>query len=77
MARVDSIEEAKIAQSKGWRTFRVTKDETVLMENEIICPNYTRDVQCIDCRLCSGAGNMKNIVITVHGAKKGKFVEGV
>ena len=76
MASVDSIEEAKLAQSKGWRTFRVTKDDSILMENEIICPNYTHDVQCIDCKLCSGASNKKNIVIPVHGAKKNKFVEG-
>lgn len=78
MASVDSIEEAKIAQSKGWRTFRVTKDESILLENEIICPNYTSDVQCIDCRLCSGASiKAKNIVIPVHGAKKGRFEEVV
>ena len=75
MASVDSIEEAKIAQSKGWRTFRITKNENILMENEIICPNYSHDVKCIDCRLCSGSGNMKNILRPVHGAKKNKFVE--
>jgi hypothetical protein len=78
MASVDSIEEAKIAQNNGWRTFRVTKNEDILMENEIICPNYTNDVKCIDCRLCSGASiKAKNIVIPIHGSKKNKFVEEV
>jgi len=76
MASVDNIEEAKIAQNKGWRTFRVTKDESILLENEILCPNYTHDVKCIDCNLCSGNSvKAKNIVITIHGAKKNKFVE--
>ena len=76
MASVDNIEEAKIAHSKGWRTFRITKDESNLLENEIICPNYTSGVLCINCNLCSGASiKAKNIVIPVHGAKKGKFIE--
>lgn len=76
MASVDNIEEAIIAQSKGWRTFRVTKDENNLLDNEILCPNYTSEVQCIDCRLCSGNSvKAKNIVIPIHGAKKNRFVE--
>lgn len=74
MASADTIEEAKEAQSMGWRTFRVTKDENDLMENEIICPNYTTGVQCINCNLCKGTSTKaKNIVIPVHGARKGKF----
>ncbi len=77
MASADSIEEAIEAQGMGWRTFRVTKDETDLMENEILCPNYTSDVQCVNCNLCKGASTKaKNIVIPVHGARKGKFTEG-
>jgi hypothetical protein len=59
----------KLAQSEGWRTFRVTNHLNDLMENEIICPNTTHGTKCIDCKLCSGFSKAKNIVIQVHGAK--------
>lgn len=76
MASVDSIEEQKQAVNQGWRTFRVSKDLKDIQSNEIICPNTTRNVQCIDCGLCSGNSvGAKNIVIEVHGAKKNKFIK--
>jgi len=76
MASVDSIEEQKEAVSQGWRTFRVTADLNDIQSNEIICPNTTKNVQCVDCGLCSGNSiGAKNIVIEVHGAKKNKFIK--
>lgn len=76
MASVDSVEEQKQAVAEGWRTFRVSKDLKDIQDNEIICPNTTRNVQCIDCGLCSGNSiGAKNIVVEVHGAKKKKFIE--
>jgi len=76
MASVDSVEEQKQAVSEGWRTFRVSKDLSDIQANEIICPNTTKNVQCIDCGLCSGNSvGAKNIVIEVHGAKKNKFIK--
>jgi hypothetical protein len=76
MASVDNIEEAIEARDKGWRTFRVTKDIDKLLSNEIICPNYTKGVQCIDCKLCNGnQTNAKSIAIPVHGIKQKKFIE--
>jgi hypothetical protein len=74
MASVDSIEEQKTAVANGWRTFRVTSDLTDKLDNEIICPNSTKNIQCADCGLCSGTSvGAKNIVIEVHGSKKGNF----
>ena len=74
MASVETVKQAKVAQSKGWRTFRVIKKESQLMDNEIMCPNYTHGVKCIDCNLCNGASSKaKNIAIVVHGAKAKKF----
>jgi len=74
MASVDSIEEQKSAVANGWRTFRVTTDLSDKLSNEIICPNTTKAIQCADCGLCSGNSiGAKNIVIEVHGSKKGNF----
>lgn len=76
MASVDNVEETKEAQAKGWRTFRVTSDIDTLLDTEIICPNTTKGIQCIDCGLCKGTSSKgKSIVIEVHGAKKKKFEE--
>ena len=76
MASVDSIEEQKQAVKEGWRTFRVTADMSDKLDNEIICPNTTKNIQCADCGLCSGNSiGAKNILIEVHGAKKGNFTK--
>ena len=75
MASVDSIEEQVEAVNQGWRTFRVSKDLKDIQSNEIICPNTTRAIKCIDCGLCNGNGSKaKNIVIEVHGQKKKRFI---
>ena len=76
MASVDNVEEAKQATKKGWRYFRVAKEDERLLKGEIICPNVTTGVSCIDCGLCNGAkpnDRRKSIVIPVHGARKNKF----
>lgn len=76
MASVDNKSEAIEAQKLGWRTFRVTNDINDIESNEIVCPNTTKGITCLDCGLCKG--NMikaKNIVIEVHGSKKKKFKE--
>jgi hypothetical protein len=76
MASADSIEDAKLAHSKGYRTFRVTHDIEDLLPNEIVCPFYTHGVKCKTCNLCSGnASKAKSIVAPVHGSKKKKFNE--
>lgn len=76
MASVDSVEQAKKAWSKGWRTFRVSYDG-VMAANEILCPSVTHGVQCADCTLCNGATDgdkRKNIVILAHGAKSVRLI---
>ena len=37
MASVQSLAEARIAQNKGWRTFRIIPPDAPLTENEILC----------------------------------------
>ena len=74
MASVDSIEEQIEAIKLGWRTFRVAKEDSIILDNEIICPSVTKGVKCIDCNLCSGNRiKGKNIVIPIHGSWKKNF----
>jgi hypothetical protein len=79
MASVDTLDEAHKAWARGYRTFRVVNHPSELdPQHEIVCPNETTGVQCIDCRLCSGNKYFnidppKSIVITVHGSGKKYF----
>ena len=77
MASVDNKAEATLAIQNGWRYFRVTNDiSDINKATEIVCPNTTKGIQCIDCGLCNGNTiKAKNIVIEVHGSKKKKFNE--
>lgn len=77
MASVDNKAEATLAIENGWRYFRVTNDiSDINKATEIVCPNTTKGIQCIDCGLCKGNTiKAKNIVIEVHGSKKKKFNE--
>jgi hypothetical protein len=77
MASVDNKEEATLAIENNWRYFRVTNDiSDIDKATEIVCPNTTKGIQCIDCGLCKGNTiKAKNIVIEVHGSKKKKFNE--
>ena len=78
MASVDSLEEKKQAQDLGFRTFRVVDDYGVIEEDEIICPNITHEVKCIDCKLCSGNQiKAKNIVVKAHGVKSKKKLKKI
>jgi hypothetical protein len=70
MASVESLELAKKAIKKGFRTFRIKSPEMRLSNNEIVCPS-DNGVQCIDCKLCNGGKQASNIVINGHGARKG------
>jgi|11_taG_2_1085331.scaffolds.fasta_scaffold76022_2 hypothetical protein len=76
MASVDNAKETKQAIKLGWRYFRVAKLTEELLANEIICPNVTTGISCINCNLCNGSkpgDKRKNIVIPVHGVRAGKF----
>ncbi len=68
MASVHSEVEAKEAQLKGWRTFRIVAPDSPLMLNEILCRNTEDDrIQCENCLLCDGASSKPNIADRVHG----------
>ena len=74
MASVETVEGAKKAQKKGYRTFRIGSEPLEEL-NEILCPNYTTGVQCADCGLCAGNKvQAKNIVIPPHGSGKNSLL---
>ena len=53
MASIDSIDEYQEAKQLGFRTYRHTRDQSML-DNEIQCPHDTHGTQCISCLLCNG-----------------------
>jgi hypothetical protein len=72
MASADSPEEAVLAHSKGWRTFRVSDPKAPNVGRETVCPasyEMGKRLQCIDCKACDGAnGRRGSIRIAPHGA---------
>lgn len=84
MYSADSVEDAKQAHAKGYRTFRVIpvkewKEKTTgsLLKNEILCPaskENDKGLSCIECKLCTGSNTKaKSIAIVSHGIGANKF----
>jgi hypothetical protein len=73
MASADSLQDAREAWRRGWRTFRVIRSIDELQPNEILCPASAeggRKTTCHKCGLCSGAtasDRRKSIAIIDHG----------
>lgn len=74
MASVESESKASYYQKKGWKTFRIKEEHESKMDNEVVCPFETKQIQCMDCKLCTG--NKVNVVVTLHGSKvkQNKFI---
>lgn len=81
MYSADSVQDAKNAHSKGYRTFRVIPvnqwkehGKTALMSNEALCPASKEagyKSTCQQCKLCSGSTlKAKSIAIVAHGATR-------
>ena len=72
MASVESNTATLQALTSGFRTFRIKHSGTPNGQwaNEIECPADS-GVQCIDCMLCNGGKQAKNITIEAHGARAG------
>lgn len=76
MVSADSETEAIKWHAMGKRTFRVISiadSSKPLLHNEIMCPNTTKGIECIDCRLCNGGKVGRSIAIIAHGPTAGKF----
>lgn len=73
MASADTAEEADLAHSMGWRTFRVSLDpaKDPIRKGEVLCPASAeagKKLTCAECRACDGAnGRRGSIYIPAHG----------
>lgn len=75
MASVESHPAAIEAELAGWRYFRIRHRGSPALRSEVVCPNETTGVRCIDCGLCAGTSRRaKNLCITVHGVGAERFV---
>jgi hypothetical protein len=79
MASADTHQEMVTANALGFRTFRVTGQDsrTVKTANEVVCPaskEMDYKTNCASCKACGGnASKAKaNILITVHGSDNKK-----
>lgn len=74
MASVESIRDALIARSSGWRTFRVTAGDASVGRGELVCLAESKGMTCQECGLCDGSGKdgrrarVASIVIPAHGS---------
>lgn len=78
MASVDSVEEAREARARGWRTFRVEHDRGAELElegGEILCPASNeagKRTSCDRCGLCNGtAGSVPHRPSRFRGGVQG------
>jgi len=72
MASCDCESDFQLAQSMGWRTFRVRLEDSMLFEREIDCPASKQSgyrTTCERCRLCKGDSiKAKSVSIPMHGS---------
>lgn len=67
-ASVESEAGKELANSLGWKTFRVKNADSPKLRDEVICPASEEggyQLQCLTCGMCNGKNS--NIVINVHG----------
>jgi len=74
-ASCDTPADVADAIAAGWATSvvepgHIFDGQTIGGRRVITCPNVTRGVQCIDCKLCSRP-TRATIAFPVHGARKG------
>lgn len=74
MASVESVEDMRLAQAQGWRTFRVRPIGSPVLAGEIQCPaadkKRTTQIDCNRCGLCDGltrGAHRPSITIEDHG----------
>lgn len=72
MVSADTPRQALSYHRRGFNTFRIKQAAGDVLASERPCPKQVGN-KCLDCLLCNGRSNA-NIVIDVHGSRKGRFV---
>jgi hypothetical protein len=72
MASVDNLGDKEKANQLGYRTYRILpSSDAPLLKDEVMCPHYTRFIQCQACGICDGkkgyTDNRKNVAAPPHG----------
>lgn len=70
-ASCETDEDVAQAQAAGWSTVRVVPQAYDVSKGEVICPNTTKGIQCIDCGLCAKQ-RKSTVLFPVHGVQKRK-----
>jgi hypothetical protein len=79
MASVDSPSEAAEAQARGWRTFRVRREDQPVQTREFTCPasdEAGNRRSCATCKACNGTSRSSTAaspVIVAHGFRAALF----
>ena len=79
MASVDSPFEAAEAQARGWRTFRVRREDQPVQAREFVCPasdEAGNRLSCATCKACNGTSRnpvAASPVIIAHGSRAALF----
>jgi hypothetical protein len=83
MASADSPQDRELANQLGYRTFRVRRNDELLMTGEVNCPATKEGGNkstCISCNLCNGTmferrtvERIRSVSLTVHGIGAGNF----
>jgi hypothetical protein len=74
MASVESLDDAKLARSKGWRTFRTAPQGEQPAKGEFACPASAEQghrLTCEQCRACNGVNGShgrSSVLIQAHGS---------
>lgn len=71
MASVETLEQAREAWSRGWKTYRVLLSEEEPTQEELWCPYTINGLQCFQCQLCDPKQNERKlgIAVPVHGKR--------
>lgn len=78
MASADTQEEAREAQSLGWRTFRILTPDQTPVSTETLCRTIRTGTACQVCGLCAGTDvKAKPVAVPLHGSKRVHFCRNV
>lgn len=75
-ASCESDEDVRQARAAGWSTVRVVPLDYEAQRGEVVCPNVTQGIQCVDCGLCAKQ-RKSTVLFPVHGVQKRKAMEVV